>query len=330
MTYLNTISKARYLTDQLHNVPQELLKTQFESLLNILQTEETVKLILTNLVERERIYLGANAGAFIKGTPMEHQINLGFANTPEKRAAFGYQVLSELLLNSNMSNDTLLKIVVSVGIRYTYGSTNISDMITKFVEVFIEPIIDYLEFHRNDDDLILALMIKYKQRCEWFDSETLIQQTLSVDVNPAISSSNIEQRLKRDFYRYLFDNGLDFVLEPESPKQKGKADVFTPKLSNEQRLIVEAKVFDGKDRDENWIREGIAQAASYAEEWGESIGYLLVYNIAENCLLEFEGANILSNLWVINSHGKEIRIIDINLNNKLPASKASQLVRHKV
>ena len=322
-------ARARNLTDRLRNAPAELIKTELDALLGALHSNERARLILTGLLERERPHIGENAGAFIRGTPGKHQLSLEFANSPERRAAFGYQVLTGMLLGSKMSNDELLQVVINDGAHYALGSTLISDMIAAFVDVFIEPIIDYLEYSQSSDDLILALMAKYKHRCEWFDTERL-RQIAWGDENAKYTTSQVEQRLKHDFCRYLFDYGLDFVMEAESPKQKGATDILTPKLISGQRLVVEAKVFDGKNRDKSWLRDGIGQAASYTEEWGEDCGYLLVYNLAVNCLLEFEGANRLWNLWVIHSHGKEIRLVDVNLSNDLAASKTSQLVIHKI
>jgi hypothetical protein len=277
--------------------------------------------------------LGAYAGSFIEGRPYAPATPLPFADTAERRAAFGYQVLTGLVSGGLSPADVSAR-VVRDGSQYlelVNGQIPQTETIKRFVDVFVEPIIDYLEGAQDIDDLTLATMVKYKQRSEWFETERLLE---IARYNEGESSKpfvgQAELRLKKDFYRYLFDQGLEFVIEARSPKGGGATDVLTARLGNGRRLIVEAKVYDGKGREKSHVSAGIQQAASYAEEWAEHRAYLLVYNVFPNAVLEFPGTRQDANFWLALSLRREIRIVDVNLNNTLPASQANKISRHTI
>ena len=326
MTEFSVAQRARRLAERLKKVPSVLCKTELDALLGVLGSDAVTKTLLDGLLQRERPNIGEHAGSFAEGKPYDHALGLEFANTPERRAAFGYNVLLSMLRSGKVSTTDVRGAVLAVGEKYKPpGIQNAlwkeEQKVECWVNIFISPIIDYLETSQNADDFVLAMMVKYKQRAEWFDRSYLLEVALQKDDD----YSKTEERLKQDFYRYLFDQGMDFFVEPFSPSDKSRADVLSAKLEDGRRLVVEAKVHDGKGRKEDWVTSGITQAASYAQQWGEPHAYLLVYNICENSLLKFSGARQEYNLWAISALGKEIRIVDININNKLPASQAKQL-----
>lgn len=337
MIRLGIAERARHLTDRLQRVPVQLVKTELEALLGVLHSDEATRVLLRSLLERERPHIGAHAGSFIQGTPLQRDISLEFANSPERRAAFGYLVLDGLL-EGGASPEDVLKKVVGDGKHYVCpGGRKLTppptEAISRFIDVFVDPVTDYLEGTQNSDDLVLATMVRYKQRSEWFERERLYEMA-QLDKGPLVEGSTeshhlpkgqVEERLKRDFHRYLFDQGLEFNIEAVSPKDGGKTDILSAKLPDGRRLVVEAKVYDGKDRDKSWVKSGIKQAASYADEWSEPHAYLLVYNVTANTVLKLAGAKQEDNLWAIQSLGKEVRMIGINLGIELPPSKASQL-----
>ena len=300
------------------------MKTELEALLGVLRYDRSAKVLLLSL--SERVSIGAHAGSFARGEPYSHQEGLEFAPSPEQRALLGYQVLDGLLAGRPSPQDVADKVVKMctryVDIPSEGRSVTPAEAISRFVDIFIDPIIDYLKGAWVIDDVVFALMARYKQRSEWFEKERLLQ--IAQDNAEDSRKDQIEQRLKGDFCRYLFDQGIDFSMEAVSPEDGGKTDVLSARLVNGRRLVVEAKVYDGEDRNGTWVKSGIMQAASYANEWSEPYAYLLVYNIRENTLLEFSGASQKDALWVTQALGKEVRIAAINLTDRQPASKASQ------
>jgi len=325
MSEFNNIERLRRLTDRIHNAPFRLVKTELEILLNVIQSNLTTRLLLEGLLQREQKNLGAYAGLFVNADKFDHVVDLPFIKTAEQRAAFGYQVLTSLV-GGGGDWEKVAKSILNVGCCYTEGKQPpVSNIIGRWVDVFICPVIDYLEVAHNTEDLVLALMIKYKQRSEWLERNQLLQTAKSDDEGNDLFIGQVEQRLKTDFYRYLFDRDIEFVLEARSPKGGGAVDVLTARFPDGRLLIVEAKVFDNEHRDGPYIKSGIKQAASYAEEWAEPYVYLLVYNVASNSSLVFGGASRNNSIWITSSIGREVRIVDVNLNNNLLASRSSQL-----
>lgn len=189
-----------------------------------------------------------------------------------------------------------------------------------FANVFLDPFVDYLTSSQEQDDLILALMIRYKNRCEWFRAQQLL------DIAER-TTRDIERALKLDFYEYLFDHGVEFTIDPNSPSGGGEADVLSARFSGGGRLVLEAKVYDGKHRVDSEIKAGVNQAASYARQWLEPAAFLLVYNIAVNTLLSFTGAQQQGNYWATTRSGRSVFVVTMDLAAELPASHASQLKR---
>ncbi len=333
MTRSDVAGRARRLADRLRRASPFLVKTELNALLGALHSDWATKVLLTSLLTREQPNLGSHAGRFAEGNPLDHQVPLEFAKSWEGRAAFGYQVLTGMLSMGEQTPKSILERVLADGQHYPDEPKTPRAKIVSFVDVFIDPIIDYLEGVRDTDDLTLATMVRYKQRCEWFDKECLRKMAWQ-DESP-VSGQNtdadrsihgqVEERLKRDFCRYLFDLGLEFVIEPQSPSRTGAADVLAPKLADGRRLVVEAKVYDGVRRKESWVKGGISQAAQYANDWGEPRAYLLVYNVVDNVVLNFRGAQQEDKFWVANSLNREVKIVSIDLGNMPPASQSDRI-----
>ncbi len=313
---------------RLYKTPAILLKTEIEFLHNVIYSDYANRLLLEGVFQREEKNIGQHATLFVNRNISDSQRGLQFLHNREQRVAFCYQFL-ENLVSTPREPEEVWYIIKEISAQCSDFRASLprKAAVELFIELFITPILDYLKFKEYAEDFARATMIRYKQRIEWFGATRL--QEIAKKPKPRSGSTqafnDIERRLKQDFYQYLFDQGLDFTIDPKSPKEKGKPDVITAKLNNERRLIVEAKVYDGQARDENWIKSGISQAASYADEWNEPYAFLLVYNAAHNTVLEFAGASHNINAWTTKAMGKEIRIICINLYNELTASKAKNL-----
>jgi hypothetical protein len=161
---------------------------------------------------------------------------------------------------------------------------------------------------------MVVLLGRYKQRAEWFPSEELEKAT----------AERGERDLKRDFLRYLFDSGIDFSVEAEVPPGGGEADVL-PVLRDKGPLPIEAKVHDGATRGASYVSRGLSQAAEYGHKFNARNVYYLVYNVAENTVLDMPGTATGSHVYRTDTGGVVIHSAVANLRNTLPASKASEL-----
>ena len=138
------------------------------------------------------------------------------------------------------------------------------------------------------------------------------------------NTGNIEKQLKRDFFLYLFDNGVNFSIESESPAGGAEVDILAvlPELGP---LPIEVKVFDGKKRDIAYISGGLSQACEYARTFNSSEAYYIVYNVAKNTRIVLPGVSNESQIIEVPFPPLTINSIIINLCNTYSASQAKNL-----
>lgn len=323
----HSVLRIRQSVERLSKATPNLIETEFLAFDKFLQSGLYFREMLNSLIARERSSLEPYIEEFAKGRPLEDNIGLMFADTLEKRAAFGYLVIQGLLGKKYANRIETANRFGDVGEKYGipgFGGMSASDKIKQFVRVFVEPILDYLESAANLDDLVQALMVRYKTRGEWFEKYSLTKLAEKA-LNDEGRNKQVEQILKMDFYKFLFDQGVDFTIAPETPGDQSQVDVLTAKFPDGQRLVLEAKVYDGKNRDRDYVKSGIPQAATYANNWGEPLAYLLVYNIASESVVEFTGAKQAENVWSIISLGREVRMLVLNLAVHQSASNAKKL-----
>ena len=151
------------------------------------------------------------------------------------------------------------------------------DMLRDFTESVVDPLVNFLHDQIDDAGNVLYLIERFKLRAEWFRREELYdlyQDRTSVG----------ETRLDRELREGLFEGGVDYPFsQPLSPS--GKADVVAL-LGSDDPLVLEVKVFDpelGKDR--RHLRQGFHQVLRYADDYNQSLGYLVVFNCSNKQLV---------------------------------------------
>lgn len=139
------------------------------------------------------------------------------------------------------------------------------EALNHFREMFLEPLYEYVDDALDQQGAVLSLLVKYKRKVEWFEREALAE--LSV---------GDERKLAKHLYAYLFDQGLDFHIEPQSVS--GEADLVAPEL------VLDAKVFDGARRGVSYLASGLHQVHTYARDFTQEVGYLIVYKTCAETL----------------------------------------------
>lgn len=183
-----------------------------------------------------------------------------------------------------------------------FGYEYIQDSCNHYTEHLFNPLYYYYDEKLDDSDVLLYLFFKYKRLCEWFKRGKLYK---AVEENPGKRESLLDSNLRE----FLFKEGVDFPFsKPETPK--GKADVV---INIEERpLPIEIKLFDDQSYKKDYLRKGFTQALHYANDYNQSIGYLIVFNLS-NKLLQF-GNNSTENYFpYIEIQNKAIFIIPIDL-----------------
>ena len=145
------------------------------------------------------------------------------------------------------------EIEFGIGHNYTTASKH-DEALDSFRAMFVEPLYEYLDEQLDDQRAMLALLRKYKQKCEWFQRESLYKAWSG-------DTARGEKHLAQNLYEYLHDQGLEFSIEPASAS--GEADLVSAQTSDD-RLIAEAKIFDTtKDKGKSHLIRAFRQIYSY-------------------------------------------------------------------
>jgi hypothetical protein len=181
--------------------------------------------------------------------------------TEAEQVAFVYRVVQHCALQPLGAHR---EPELSIGYAISGEGKN-DDALNHFREMFLEPLYEYLDDALDQQAAVLSLLVKYKRKVEWFERESLLQL-----------AEDDERKLAKHLYAYLFDQGLDFHIEPQSAS--GEADLVAPEL------ILDAKVFDGARRGTQYLASGINQVHAYARDFNQEVGYLVVYKTCPETL----------------------------------------------
>lgn len=155
-----------------------------------------------------------------------------------------------------------------VGFAYTRKG-EYEENIECFRNLFVEPLYDYLDEHIDDQRAILANLVRYKHKCEWFQRDQLYglweQET-----------AKGEDSLSKNLYEYLYDRGVELSIEPRSAS--GRPD-FISMQSEEDPLIADAKIFNpDKSKGKSYLISAFHQIYQYTLDYNQPFGYLVIFN----------------------------------------------------
>lgn len=186
----------------------------------------------------------------------------------EESAAASYFVIKKCVESDNA------RIEMNVARNYT-NENKPNEILEVFKDIFIEPFYEYLDEHMDDNGFILALLRKYKHKCEWFQREILY----------AAWSKNTqrgEKLLALHLYEFLHDQGIEFSIEPTSAS--GEVDLISSQTTKEP-LIADAKIFNNeKSKGKEYIAKGFRQIYSYTLDFNKPIGFLIIFKTCEEDL----------------------------------------------
>lgn len=193
---------------------------------------------------------------------------------------------------------------IEINVCDTFGGTGKYDeMLEYFKDIFLEPFYEYLDEQLDDQKLILALLRRYKHKCEWFQRENLLELVEN-------NTQKGEKLLALHLYEYLHDQGLDFTIEPSSIS--GKADLVAAQ-NTEDPLIADTKIFNpSKSKGRPYLLSGFNQVYTYTLDYNEPFGYLIIYKTSENDL-RFALSSQTQSVPFVTHNNKTIFIITIDI-----------------
>ena len=241
----------------------------------------------------------------IEAITARHELSI-FA-TEAEQSGFVYRVIQHCAkqpLVSHLGPETKIGYAISRKKEY-------DEALNHFREIFLEPLYEYVDDALDQQGAVLSLLVKYKHKVEWFEREQI-----------ADAAIGDERKLAKHLYAYLFDQGLDFHVEPQSVS--GEADLVAPEL------VLDAKVFDGGRRGLSYLASGINQVHTYARDFNQEVGYLVVYKTCPE-MLDFTFSEAGQYAPYLKVGGKMIYIFVIDIcRYEMSASKRGAMKVHTV
>jgi len=219
-----------------------------------------------------------------------------FAQTEVESAAIAAAILRRCALPTTQ-HDKVIKL------GYLYGVSNSGEAADRFREYFIEPLYEYVDEQLDDQRIVLALLRKYKQKCEWFQRDALYAMWNG-------DTGRGEKHLALHLYEYLHDQGMKFYIEPWSAS--GEVDLIAAQPANDP-LLADAKVFNpDRGHGKPYIIAGLRQLYVYTMDYNESAGYLVIFNTsADELRLALTGDALSIPYLVQNNKTLWVIVVDI-------------------
>ena len=149
------------------------------------------------------------------------------------------------------------------------------ESVSLYRDWYVEPLFDYLDEVLDDGNVLLATLIRYKQKVEWYRRDEVVALYEGDTLRG-------ESRLKKHMFEFLFDQGLPFHVEPTTAS--GKPDVVSLDDS-EHPFIGEVKIFDpARSKGPSDIKKGLYQVFRYCWDYNEPLGHLIVFNVSNKQL----------------------------------------------
>jgi hypothetical protein len=234
--------------------------------------------------------------------------------TEAESAAIGYVLLRRYCNDPNSVDFT------SIGISWGTAS-NINEAFEFARTTFLEPFYEYLDEHVDDQQAILFVLKRYKQRCEWFRSDSLRVKLVE-------DTQRGEKGLAFDLYEFLHEQGISFYIEPTSAS--GIADLVAEQVGTD-RVVADAKLFwPEKSKGKPYILSAFHQAYTYARDFNEPCAYLVIYKMcSEDINLLLPPMPTLFPCFTVNN--KTIFFIVVDLcEHGVPASKRGVLKSYDI
>ncbi|MBA7490520.1 hypothetical protein ES702_01058 [subsurface metagenome] len=217
------------------------------------------------------------------------------ADNELENAAISYFVVKKCVESDNP--------MVEVNVGFTYHEGKHNDSLEYFKSLFLEPLYEYLDEQLDDQGATLALLRRYKHKCEWFQRKHLFN--LWKD-----DTTRGEKHLALHLYEYLHDQGLDFMIEPSSIS--GEVDLIAAQKSDDP-LIADAKIFNPeKGKGSEYIAKGFNQVYLYTLDYNEPFGYLIIYKTSGEDL-RFALANQAQSTPFVVHNNKTIFMVTIDI-----------------
>jgi hypothetical protein len=268
------------------------VESHLKTFLNFLSTQSALVSITTELEGR---LAAEEKKQLINQLNVSQPVAFRLPDDESRRAAY-LLIISRYVVDSHYAGSFLQK-MASVFRHRTY-----QEDLDEFSEQLVLPLYHYYDERIDDADLLLYLLLKYKRLSEWFDREKLFYLS---NQDPGKREQNLDSHLRK----FLMQEGIDYPFStPHSPK--GRADIVVHE--EEKPIPLEIKIFDSDSYSKSYIKKGLAQALQYAEDYHQSFGYLVIFNLSDK-LLQIGSKPSEDYFPKIETQNKVIFVVPINI-----------------
>ncbi len=253
--------------------------------------------------------LAAEAPPYVEEVAATRQGAVCLWESEQETAHFNFRVL-EYCAAQPLDKGNGPEAMIGRGIA---GGTKFAEMLDGFRDVYLEPFYEYLDEALDGQAAVLSLLLKYKRHVEWFQREE-VRRLVSIG----------ERAVAKHMYAYLFDQGLEFHIEPQSIS--GEADLVAAEL------VLDAKLFDGdaSRHGKRYVLSGVNQLLTYTRDFLQQVGYLVVYRTCpEDLQFSFARSDMLIPFTVIDGRIIYFLVVDV-CEYGTSASKRGSLKTHVI
>jgi hypothetical protein len=196
------------------------------------------------------------------------------AQTLKEHAALSLEIIRAVASLSALPQGKQEFVCVCIG-EYLTGNDRIEhkEAIEAIRDVAIDGLYEFLDEQIDARNVLYAILLKYKQRSEWYRRSRLRNIT-----ELGLEGKIGERALAVDLQEYVLDQGVEFTVEPASVS--GEADLIL-RDSEGRYIIIDAKYIPA-DATRSAIRDKLAsganQIARYCNDYNEPEGFLVVYS----------------------------------------------------
>jgi hypothetical protein len=180
---------------RLNSCAYPLFHSAFMQFWNYLESQSLTAGILSKLETEAATYEDARIEELVKNLSME------IFETEKEQLSFVYRICS-YCIRQPLESRTMPEVRIGRAISH---SSKHDDALNDFREMFLEPLYEYIDDALDQQGAVLSLLLKYKRKVEWFERDDLTKK-----------AAGDERTLAKHLYSYLFDQGLDFHIEPQS------------------------------------------------------------------------------------------------------------------
>ena len=156
--------------------------------------------------------------------------------------------------------------------EYSLRTSSNKNPLEAIKEIAIRDLYEYLDEHLDGINSVNGILQKYKQSAEWFQKQALQQI-----VENGYGGKTGERALALHLQQYVFDQGVEFTVEPTSAS--GEVDLLLRDPFG-QFIIIDAKYVKrdiAPSAITRKIAEGFNQVARYCDDFNQPEGFLTVF-----------------------------------------------------